>query len=375
MNKLLGLVGYSGISPEGFKYAVNDLPFVHDELLKAVSYGGKTNEDMLSYFERAKSDCLNIFRSEIMNNLSKNAKYSDTLLRFPEGVLTRNTTPIDLKAGQTIQQIYDLSRVTQYGINKLGGIVIYMRGMYKMRISVRQDFQGIIKGDNIYTNEVENLTSSSDYLSCIQVDLSDILPQAINSKTQDQLVVELQIFNDCQVMPQTFSRIEPTIENQNSLFDVSGGFSQGFSDGFSVAKGLQLPDTLPVLSLTESAVMFNVDLFISKNADRLAYCFAYRVASRLLADKITGRNLNIFTNTDLEVTQEHRDSAERLLAAEYKTVCNTLLNNVQSSANPPIVLEGTVGYELGGYLGNDTIRSDSYYGSDLDNAYYGLKIG
>lgn len=372
MNKLLSLVGYGGIT-ENHKYAVNDLPYVHDELIAAVAYGGKELAKQTEYFERIRATSLTVFNAEILRYLSENAKYTDTLLRFPEGRLTRGSQAFPLIAGQNIEQVYDLATVLQYGIFKPNGIVLYVKGTYKLRVSVRLDFQGIFKGENIFTQEVENMAAASDYVTCLQFDLSsEEYIQKIDSKVQDQLVVEIQIYQDCGIFPQEFIRIDPSIDNKTNHYDVSGGFSQGFSDGFSIGKGLLISETNPLISLRDSTIKFDVDLFISKNADALAFCFAYRVAARLLADKLTGKNLNIFTNTDREVTELHIQQTETSLKQYYKSVCNSLLFDVQSTATPPINLDGKVGFQQGGYIGA-TMGIDSSYDSS-DNAYYGFKL-
>lgn len=365
------LVGFTGITT-GHKWAVNDLPFIHDELVRGVSYGqDKSTGKLLEYFSRAKSDSYNIFTVEVLHYLACTGKFSDVLLRFPEGRKTKDSVAAPFLAGQNIAQIYNLESVLQYGKIKPTKIVLYTKGTYRLRVSVRLDFQGLMKGDNIFSQEVENNSADADFLTCHQFDLTgDEFIKKVNSKREDQLVIEIEVLSDSAIYPQTFITIDPTVEQMTKKFDITGGFSQGFSDGFSMMRGADLGITDPLISMEQGTVEFDVDAFISQNADKLAYCFAYRVGARLLGDKLTGVQLNIFTNSDPELTKMQLDQTEKSLKDVFKKTASGLLFNIQSTATPPIVLEGAVGYERGGFV---DFSDGTYQGGRLtdDGAYPG----
>ncbi len=330
------------------------MPFVHDELVIAVN-PRNTNllQDAKDYFKRVIDSSLLVFESEVTAYLSTNAKFSDVLLRFPEGSLTENAAAVSFTAGQSIQQIYRLNSITQYGQFKPDGLLFYTKGNYHLRVSVRMDYQSIYKGEPIYTEEFEALANDTEYLDCIEIDLSGSeFIKAINSKKQDKVVIEVSFLSDCELYPQSFIEFSPGVGTASNAFDMNG-FAQGFSDGFSISLGLKLPDTKPLISLVGTTINFDVDAFISKNADRLKFCFANRIASRLLSDKLSGANLNIFTNTEREITALQIDKTEQVLKQHFKMVANALLFDVQSSSTPPMELKGKVGYEMGGYLGYD----------------------
>ena len=376
-NKLLTLVGYEGITT-GHTYAVNNLPYIHDDLLKAVAYKPQTTPDLLNYFVRARADSLINFNQEVIAYLSSNAKYSDTLLRFPEGRLTKGSEPVSLLSGQNIEQTYDIANVLQYGKFAAEKVVLYMQGPYHIRISGRFDFQGKFAGENIFTTLVLNDTSDADHNTILEIDLAAIdpgdylpllAPRVINSKREDQFILEIQVYQDCKIYPQTFVVIEPTIGTMTTAFDVSGSFDQGFSDGFSTLKGESLGTINPLISLANGTIDFDVDNFISKNADGLAYCFANRVAVRLLDDKLTGRNLNWATNVDPETVQHQIDQTQKVIKDHLKTLCSKLLFNIQTTATAPIVLEGTVGTELGGFVSTTNERAEYPGNWNDENAY------
>lgn len=373
-NKLLTLVGYEGITT-GHTFSVNNLPFIHDDLLKAVAYKPEQTQDLLNYFNRIKNDTLINFNQEVIAYLSSNAKYSDTLLRFPEGRLTKGSEPVSLLAGQNIEQVYDIANVLQYGKFAAEKVLLYMQGPYHVRVSGRFDFQGMIKGENIFTTVVENNESDSDHNTILEIDLAGINPvnyiplsepRVINSKQEDQFVLEIQVYADCKIYPQTFVKIEPTINSMTTEFSVSGSFDQGFSDGFSTSKGLSLGTINPLMSLSNGTIDFDVDNFISKNAVSLAYCFANRVAVRLLVDKLTGKNLNWATNVDPETIDKQIELTQGVIKQHLKTLCSKLLFNIQTTATPPIVLDGTTGIEMGGFVSTTNDRS-SYPYQDFAN--------
>lgn len=354
MNRILEIVGYEGIT-EGHTYAVNDLPFVHDELLANVAYQSGTLEKLKSYFSRVQTNSLRIFESEVTRALSCNAKYSDMLLRLPEGRLSKGTEPFTLLAGQNVTQTYDLTSVLQYGIVKFKGIVMYFKGNAHIRIAVRLDYQGIIKGEDIFTEDFIINTAASDMLNFKRFDLSSIdLERAIDSKSQDQLVIEIQCLGNTNIYPQDFVYFEPGLTGKTEEFAINGGFSQGFSDGFSIAKGLTMGEIKPLVSFAGTMIAFDVDAYISDNAYRLGYAFAHRVAARLLADKLTGANLNIFTNSESENTQMQMDFIEKALKQHLKMIENTLLFNIQSTQTPPIALHNGGGVTLGSYIDEDS---------------------
>lgn len=350
MNKILALVGYDGITTD-HTYAVNDLPFVHDELLKNVAYNASTLDTIKEYWTRTAKNSLRIFESEVTRALSCNAKYSDMLLRLPEGRF-RGAAGYALDAGQNITQTYDLSSVAQYGIFKPKGLIVYIRGNCHFRISVRLDYQSTFIGENIFSEDVLIETAADDNMSFRRFDLSSIeYERMIDSKSQDQLVIEIQALGKTTLLPQEFVSFEPGLGAVNDVFSVAGGFSQGFSDGFSMAKGLKLGTSLPLVSFAGSMIAFNVDEFISDNAYRLAYAFAHRIAARLLSDKLTGVRLNIFTVSDRENTGLQIEFIEKALKQHLKMIESTLLFNIQSTATPPIAMHGG-GIDIASYVDN-----------------------
>ena len=365
LNKLLRLVGYDGIT-SNHSYSVNDLPFAHDELLSAVSYTNNSEQaDLFEYFTKISRNSLRAFSGEVVSCLSANAKFSDTLLRFPEGKYG-GAPAIQFLSGQTVEQVYDISNVLQYGLFSPTGLLMYVKGNYYFKLSVRMDYNGLFKGGDIFSHIYNNENAAaSDFTSIIEVDLSDSeFKKVINSKTQNQVVVSIQFYQNTELYPQDFIEILPTIGNITQEFSVSGSFSQGFSDGFSIAKGSKIGTINPVISFVQSTIAFDVDAFISQNSDRLAYCFAHRIAARLLADKFAGSNLNIFTNTPVEITEMQLAQTEKSLQLQLKNVTSSLLFNIQSTATPPIELKGSTGYEMGSFVGNGTYSGGK---GDLDS--------
>lgn len=359
MNKILTLVGYEGITTN-HAYAVNNMPYVHDDLLAAVSY----TDELSAYFTRKKKAALDLFKAEVMTQLSKNAKFSDTLLRFPEGRINKSETITALE-GQNIEQVYDLKRVVQYGIFEPKGLLLYMIGNYRLRVSLYFGHSDLKRTDPIYAEEFEKLDADEEYLSYIQINLEDNDDYAskinvpINSKINDQLVIVIECLSDCTFHTQEFIVIEPTITNTNSEFDITGGFSSGFSDGFSVARGALLGTVNPVISLVRASIVFDVDAFISDNARLLAVYFALRVAVHLINDTKIGKRLNILTNRDREDVREQVTEIEAYIEKQLKVTCSSLLFNVQSTSTPPIELNGKVGYEIGSF-----VSDGGYYGDD-----------
>lgn len=354
MSKLLEIVGYDGITT-GHRLSVNDMSYVHDELLSAVAYDATTLEKVTAYYNRVANNSHILFQSEVMNYLGTNAKFSDTLLRFPEGKLTKGAEPLTIFAGQTIEQSYDLSSVMQYGKLKLESLLLYMQGSYEINIALRLDYQDAITGENIFIDKFENLTADDDYKTVRLIDIASEIAASdlvLNSKSQDRLVIEIQAMTDCKILPQTFIKIQPTINSITQEFDIPNEFEQSFSDGFSIARGLLLDEINPIVSLVNASVTFDVAEFISKNADRLALCFALRVANRLLADKLTGKRLNIFTNTSRENTQMQIEELEIKFKQHMKMIASSLLFNIASAEVTPVELKGSVGYEMGSYIGS-----------------------
>lgn len=363
MSKLLQMVGYDGIT-NGHTYAVNDMSYVANELLPAVAYDATTTEKITEYFTKIRANTLEIFNSEVMNYLSCNAKFSDTLLRFPEGDLDATGAALAVLAGQNIQQTYDLSKVMQFGRLKLGGLLLYMKGTYNMRISIRYDYKGLLQGENLFQETYVNDTSAADHVTIREIDLSEVagLKNPINSKRQNQLVVFIEALGDSTFLPQTFHIIPPEVDSITQEFDITGGFSQGFSAGFASGIGELLGSRNPVCSLVQSSVAFDIREYISQNAERLALAFALRVGCRILSDKLTGQRLNIFTNSDRENTKEQVAELELKIKQHLKMVASSLLFNVQSTQTPPIVLEGSTGYEMGSYLGFPDEYQNTGYG-------------
>lgn len=368
MNKILTLVGYEGIT-EGHSYAVNNMPYVHDQLLASVSY----SDELAAYFDRKKSSALDLFKAEIITQLSKNAKFSDTLLRFPEGRIKKDEQ-ITALSGQNIEQVYDLKKVVQYGIFEPKGMILYMVGNYRLRVSLYFGHSDLKRTDPIYAQIFEKADADEDYLSYIQIDLeahpdyASKINVPINSKISDQLVIVIECLEDCTFFTQEFITIEPTISNTNTEFDVSGGFSSGFSDGFSIGRGAVLGTVNPIISLVKASIIFDIDAFVSDNARRLALYFALRVAVHLMNDKRIGKKLNILTNQDREEVAAQVMEIEAYIEKQLKVTCSSLLFNVQSTSTPPIELNGKVGYEMGSFV------SAPDYGYSDEGAYPGFSI-
>lgn len=361
MNRLIKIVGYEGITTD-HKLAVNDLPYVHDELLAAVSY----SDALLTYFERIRKTSFELFKAEVVNHLSENAKFSDVLLRFPEGELNPEEILTALQ-GQAIEQVYDISTIVQYGIFAPQGMLLYMMDNYHIRVSIYFGHSGMKKGAVVYTEEFQKSDADVAEMSYIQVDFRDnatydsAIKKAINSKVQNQLVIEIECLEDSTFYGQTFIKINPTIKSQDNEFDVDGGFSSGFSDGYSLARGEHYGIINPIVSLVKSTIQFDVDEFLSDNAERLKMFFGLRIATRLLGDKLSsgsGKRLNIFTNSDRELTREQIEEINSYIKKELKYTCASLLFNINSTSTPPIELNGSVGYEIGTLVDMDRVGGD-----------------
>lgn len=335
------LIGVYGCHNTGdCKLFINDLPGISTELLTHITDSERGT--YLEVFRKALSGAILSLKDDVLSVLLQDRnrlKFGSEIYKSEDARIIRNIDPeVIPKKNVGFILTTDNSR---YVTTRIGGVAIYPTQSVTVKAVIYD-----LDTNEILDESTDPVTLTANLLNFVDFDY------AIDTTKTRGLLVALESQDDT---PFSLKRLSCNRFEQSECgnrcndlcecicgdgsteikklfreldFDRVDGFAI-YPVGFESINDNDSFTEIDNLVCADVQILCSIELFICKNATRLASALLHKVGANILREKLAGYRVNIFAKTNLEFTRELYDSLLHDYESALKKIVPTLpLNGV-----------------------------------------------
>lgn len=322
-------VGLKGVTSPEPALLINDLPGISTELVSGLSNADKSTAG--DVWDRVQPPALNKLASIIKNELSKSADFMYEAARTvePESL---SASPVALQAAPNLVGV--LLRVPFSPYSELAVLSFACYSLSLTAVTTTLYVYDAVSGVQLTTgsvvvqpgyNELTTVTKAANLTMgglkwFVGIDASNLILQELGTSETGWSISQSQYSVDCGTIPLASSK-------------TAANFVYSYCYGWAGA-----------------SIRCSLDKVMAKYADQLQWAYANVCGSLLMAEKLGSSNINLFTNTNRDFTEDREAKFMDEAVMLAKPVCRTIIKELRATPVTQTDPEFQGGYFVGGFV-------------------------